>query len=1251
MKFTPITQQQYEDARYQFLLTTEEGGAAKLRPYVDSRGYITIGVGFNLNASKVRATFLAALGVQNSGANALFYKDLSDVLSNKYLDPIDAAKALSKLDTIMASRTAGDTFSFATESQVKSVFANLAPSYEAIVNSKVPSIPEYAAERVALYSIAYNTGGTGLGNGIKSAIAGSNRAEAWFEIRYNTNPPSSDSGGLAKRRYYEAQTLGLYDNPTSVTAEEAKQTYVMLTKHRDVIARYEALYGTGAESTTASVAAQRIASANNDYHLSGNAQVQTLYASLAPARDAFIGWVNSQLTAEQTPLTAGDWNPAAVFFNGPAQSLPELDARSLDGKGNGMENNLLVGANTPEFLRGGTGNDVLIGGGGQDFLDGGAGTDLLNGGDDDDVLVGGAGDDTLVGGAGDDTYVIYLSDGPQHDRIIDSDGKGTIIIYGKDGARLNTVILKKQDGSANAWSDQDGQVTISHNSPWKITLGDGSVIELGENFDPRGFGITLQEAAAEPTRTFVGDFTKKTEPGDPTRYVRDADGNYASDGAHANTEDVITGSSDADSMQGMGGNDALAGMRGDDFIDGGDGDDLLLGGLGADTLNGGAGSDYIYGAGTGGLTYLTGTGSAGPAARGPERTRGLSWVTYDSSGSTYSVLGANAFAVSGDGGNVINGGAGDDFLLGGDAADVIHGGDDADLIEGLGGDDVLFGDAGDDLIAGDGLAVSGRLDTTLAPQHGNDLLVGGKGNDYLIGGGGNDELFGGADNDTLHGDARSDDFAPLDVHGDDYLDGGDGVDKLDGGGKDDTLYGGAGDDVLVGDDLLAALPGQYHGDDYLDGGDGNDLIEGGGKSDELFGGTGNDTLWGDASEAGLSGTQNGADYLDGEAGNDELVGGGNDDTLVGGEGNDYLIGDDSVDRVAVVNHGDDYLDGGTGDDTLFGGGGADELLGGSGNDTLYGDGAIEDVPAAAHRADLLDGGDGNDLLSGQGGDDTLFGGAGNDTLVGGDGDDYLEGGDGVDALFGGAGNDTLVSDGVDYLDGGEGDDTYLIAGKTSGTVVNYDDASGANTVYVAGANGASSQVFAQNGSWYLTTGGGGVIGLGSNASLAGMVLKSDENDVGISAQAIADRSSIGRLVRSGSWNGTIATYTRDIVTAQTIVGTERAEWLEGGTGVDYLTAGGGDDRLDGGSGGDALYGGNGADTLRGGQGSDTLWAANAAGNNDLKQDIYLFARGDGSDYIRFSALPADGARDVIRFDAGISRSDIRVSAVLSSTLF
>ena len=57
----------------------------------------------------------------------------------------------------------------------------------------------------------------------------------------------------------------------------------------------------------------------------------------------------------------------------------------------------------------GTGNALanrIVGAQGDDTLDGGAGNDTLSGGSGDDRLIGAAGIDSLIGGAGDDTYVI-----------------------------------------------------------------------------------------------------------------------------------------------------------------------------------------------------------------------------------------------------------------------------------------------------------------------------------------------------------------------------------------------------------------------------------------------------------------------------------------------------------------------------------------------------------------------------------------------------------------------------------------------------------------------------------------------------------------------------------------------------------------------------------------------------------------------------------------------------------------------------
>jgi Ca2+-binding RTX toxin-like protein len=59
-------------------------------------------------------------------------------------------------------------------------------------------------------------------------------------------------------------------------------------------------------------------------------------------------------------------------------------------------------------------------------------------------------------------------------------------------------------------------------------------------------------------------------------------------------DDILYGTSDADTITGDTGNDKLFGFAGNDTLDGGDGSDMLDGGAGADTMTGGIGNDYYY---------------------------------------------------------------------------------------------------------------------------------------------------------------------------------------------------------------------------------------------------------------------------------------------------------------------------------------------------------------------------------------------------------------------------------------------------------------------------------------------------------------------------------------------------------------------------------------------------------------------------------------------------------------------------------
>jgi len=119
-----------------------------------------------------------------------------------------------------------------------------------------------STEMIALVDMAFNGGASLIGPGLSKALWNDDRAEAWYQIRHDSNaegwreikgnlPMNSQGGaGLAKRRYIEAQMFGLYEASTAAPDEreaEFLDIYRMFTRHRQVIQTYEARYGEGGQ--------------------------------------------------------------------------------------------------------------------------------------------------------------------------------------------------------------------------------------------------------------------------------------------------------------------------------------------------------------------------------------------------------------------------------------------------------------------------------------------------------------------------------------------------------------------------------------------------------------------------------------------------------------------------------------------------------------------------------------------------------------------------------------------------------------------------------------------------------------------------------------------------------------------------------------------------------------------------------------------------------------------------------------------
>ena len=808
-------------------------------------------------------------------------------------------------------------------------------------------------------------------------------------------------------------------------------------------------------------------------------------------RAAMLTWkirFDRGLQASDTRTIQGDWD----FVDYSMQTAGAPLTLAIEGNGISIfDHQIVFGSKHADALEGSGDSDHLFGSGG------------------DDILTGHGGNDYLEGGSGNDTYIFHAGDG--FDTLLDTDGLGKIQWESLEIKGSNTAGLDPsqwQQLSNTVWQDQANHITYSlkakadgSNALFINKAGDQLRVD---QWVEGNLGITLGSgsAASATIRTYNGDqraplIGSEIDPNTPSTnssfntYKWSAtswavNGTLTGGIVQADFNDVIAGSSEADSINGLGGNDALDGRAGNDVLDGDAGDDLIAGGDGSDIIFGGAGNDMILSATGLNVGQRKGPGDLWLVPSGKTLwIKGSNWGVSDANSIyNYTISGGESLTPD-DAPDIIFAGAGDDRVIGGLGDDYMDGGLNNDLLVGHGGSDILDGGDGDDFMQGDGQVSPGYYESVAGANHGNDYLDGGVGADTLIGGGKHDVLFGGIGNDLLWGD---DSFLPGQFHGNDYLDGGDGDDQLVGGGMDDTLIGGGGKDTLYGDDVVTDLAGTFHGNDTLEGGEGNDRLFGGGKDDTLFGGTGNDLLWGDdKNETNLPGQYHGNDYLDGGEGNDQLVGGGYDDILMGGAGNDTLFGDNELINLAALYHGNDTLDGGEGDDSLVGGGGDDVLLGGSGIDLLWGE----------DGNDILEGGDGDDLssangntageggLSGEGGDDKIYGGAGRDELDGGEGLDLLDGGTGDDLLFGGTGDDRLWGgegsdllqggDGNDVMEGGTGDD--ILFGEAGDDALNGGD--GNDELYGEGGNdilegGAGvDYLFGQSGNDTLIGGAGG----------------------------------------------------------------------------------------------------------------------------------------------------------------------------------
>src|SRR5690606_26224676 len=213
--------------------------SSALRPKIGSDGHVVIGYGFDLFVNS--PTYVIT---RLQGAGLSFTPEQITTITNT----LNAYQAGTKNSTDTASDL--NFINLGTEPVAALLLSAVANDKEAKLDNRLAlygiSLPE-SRERAALASMAYN-GGTWVQNPLPgepqgligpmlmTALSEGNRAEAWYQIRYQSNGGTNFNikNGIATRRAYEASLFGLYESDSNTpTIDESLGIYAMFTRHRE----------------------------------------------------------------------------------------------------------------------------------------------------------------------------------------------------------------------------------------------------------------------------------------------------------------------------------------------------------------------------------------------------------------------------------------------------------------------------------------------------------------------------------------------------------------------------------------------------------------------------------------------------------------------------------------------------------------------------------------------------------------------------------------------------------------------------------------------------------------------------------------------------------------------------------------------------------------------------------------------------------------------------------------------------------
>ena len=456
---------------------------------------------------------------------------------------------------------------------------------------------------------------------------------------------------------------------------------------------------------------------------------------------------------------------------------------------------------------------------------------------------------------------------------------------------------------------------------------------------------------------------------------------------------------------------------------------------------------------------------------------------------------------------------------------------------------------------------------------------------------------------------------------------------------------------------LAAASGGVStgGNDTIIGTSGNDVIQGLGGDDVLIGGLGRDTLdGGDGNDT--------ASYQSAVTGVIANLASPSGNT--GEAAGDFYISIENLRGSALA----DTLTGNASDNVLEGGTGADALNGGAGIDTASYEHASGSVFVVLDNSGINHGNGGGDALGDTyTGIENIRGSGFVDFLVGDAGNNVLEGGAGGDQLDGGAGINTASYEHA----------TAGVTASLANTSGNSGDAAGDLYFNIQNVRGSTfSDILFGDAHDNVLEGGAGADFLGGNG---GSDTASYEHaNAGVFANLT--NSSFDTGDAAGDVYSNISNL-RGSTFADTLVGDDHDNILEGGAGADALIGGGGNDTasyahasrsvfvslsdpahgnggtdavgdtyngienvigsafgdfLSGDSGNNVLEGGAGADTLDGGASIDTASYAHAAAGLTANLADTSVNTGDASfdAYVNIENLTGSGFNDTLVGNAG-----------------